>query len=79
MPTHLFFSNNIETLAREFARAVSGRHDGFNPCTIIVPNPYLQKWLQLLIADSNGIAMNLDFRFLDEGLWEILNEVNTAP
>jgi exodeoxyribonuclease V gamma subunit len=78
MPTHLFFSNNIETLAREFARAMAERRDGFTPPTIIVPNPYLQKWLQLLIAGCNGIAMNLDFRFLDEGLWGILNTVTAG-
>jgi exodeoxyribonuclease V gamma subunit len=78
MPTHLFFSNAIETLAREFARAIAERHDEFNPCPIIVPNPYLKKWLQLYIASCNGIAMNLDFRFLDEGLWEILSTIHTA-
>jgi exodeoxyribonuclease V gamma subunit len=78
MPTHLFFSNNIETLAREFARALAGRSDGYTPPAIIVPNPYLQKWLQLQIAGRNGIAINLDFRFLNDGLWETLNAVNTA-
>ena len=77
MPTHLFFSNNIETLARAFAREIAERHDEFEPCTIIVPNPYLQKWLQLQTAGCNGIAINLNFRFLDEGLWEILNTINT--
>src|SRR4030042_3580178 len=70
MPTHLFFSNNIEPLADAFSRKIAEHRDVFEPCTVIVPNPYLQKWLQLNIAETNGIAINLKFRFLDEGLLE---------
>jgi exonuclease V gamma subunit len=59
MSTHLFFSNNIETLAQALARDVDRRRDRFIPCVIIVPNPYLQKWLQLRMAAINGISMNM--------------------
>ena len=70
MSIRLYFSNDIETLALAFSQEISDRPEWFAPCTIIVPNPYLQKWLQLRIADRCGIAMNLDFRFLNDGLWK---------
>lgn len=76
MSIHLFFSNNIETLAASFSQQVSNTHDLFNPSTIIVPNPYLQKWLQLKIAETQGISINHKFDFLNNGLWDLLNELN---
>lgn len=75
MSIQLFFSNNIETLAASFAEKLSATHDLFNPSTIIVPNPYLQKWLQLRIAESQGISINYKFSFLNDGLWNILSEL----
>jgi exodeoxyribonuclease V gamma subunit len=75
MPTRLYFSNNIETLARAFARELADRNDWFAPCAIIIPNPYLQKWLQMQIAHHYGIAMNLDFSFLNDGLWKTVDSI----
>lgn len=79
MPTQLLFSNNIESLARDAARNISRYNDFFHPAIIIVPNPYLKKWLQLKIAETNGIAINLNFRYLEDGLWDILNSINPQP
>lgn len=79
MPTRLYFSNDIESLARAFIHEMAGRHDWFTPCSVIVPNPYLQKWLQLRIAEQLGIAMNIDFRFLNDGLWKMVDAVNPEP
>lgn len=76
MAIHLFFSNNIETLAASFTQQLSNTHDIFNPNTIIVPNPYLQKWLQLRISESQGISINHTFAFLNRGLWDVLSFLN---
>ncbi len=76
MPTRLHFSNDIETLAASFAREITGRADWFTPCAVIVPNPYLQKWLQLRIAGQCGIAMNIDFMFLHDGLWKMADAIS---
>jgi exodeoxyribonuclease V gamma subunit len=79
MPTQLFFSNNIESLAETFARQIAAQHDPFEPGTIIVPNPYLKKWLQLKIAATNGIALNLNFQYLNDGLWAVVSRLFPAP
>ncbi len=58
------------------AGEISRHHDPFNPITIIVPNPYMQKWIQLKIAEINGISINVDFHFLNDGLKKILDYCN---
>ncbi len=78
MPTQLFFSTNIESLADTFGHQVAAQHDPFDPGTIIVPNPYLKKWLQLKIAGMNGIALNLNFRYLNDGLWDVISRIFPA-
>jgi exodeoxyribonuclease V gamma subunit len=77
MPTQLFFSNNIESLAETFARSIAEQHDWFDPCTVIVPNPYLKKWLQLKIARINGIAINFNFQYLNDGLWGVVKRYDS--
>ncbi len=76
MSLHFFFSNSIESLTHALADAIKRLGDPFNPLTIIVPNPYVQKWIQLKIAERNGIFMNVKFHFLSDGLWELLNHHN---
>lgn len=78
MATQLFFSNDIEKLAGALCDEIYRRPDPFDPLTIVIPNPYLQKWLQLEIAARHGIAINLSFRFLNDGLWEILDYCNPS-
>ena len=76
MPTKLYFSNNIESLAEVFAKNVAAQQSRLGPPAVIVPNPYLKKWLQLETARINGIAMNLNFQFLSGGLWEIVEAIS---
>ncbi len=79
MPTRLYFSNTIESLANQFARDIVACNEWSDPCTVIVPNPYVQKWLQLETARINGVVMNIRFRILTDGLWEILEENDNDP
>ncbi len=76
MPIQFFFSNSIEALTHNLADEIARHGDPFDPLTIIVPNPYVQKWIQLKIAERNGIFMNVTFRFLNDGLWELLDYRN---
>jgi exodeoxyribonuclease V gamma subunit len=78
MPTQLYFSNDVESLADVFAERIACQRDWTDPDTIIVPNPYLKKWLQLKIAGINGIAMNLKFEFLTDGLWSIVKLIHPS-
>jgi exodeoxyribonuclease V gamma subunit len=75
MSVTIYFSNAIESLAEAFAGRIAPDCSRFDPPTIIVPNPYLKKWLQIETARTNGIAMNMDFQFLGEGLWKTAGRI----
>lgn len=76
MPAQLYFSNTIESLVQSLALEISMHRDLFDPVHIIVPNPHLQKWIQLRIAEAHGISMNLTFMFLNEGLKKMMDCCN---
>jgi exodeoxyribonuclease V gamma subunit len=75
MSVKIYFSNAIESLAEAFAGRIAPDCGRFDPPTVIIPNPYLKKWLQIETARSNGIAMNMDFQFLGEGLWKTASRI----
>jgi len=67
----LHYSNRTEALLKRLAEDVArhrARVGPWEPLTLVVPNRNVQLWLQQGLADSVGIAANLDFRFLDR-LW----------
>ncbi len=76
MAIELFFSNQLEYLAEKLAAAGEADQDRcadpFLPLKIIVPNNNLSKWLTLTMARRNTIAMNIDFQFLETGLWQMV-------
>ncbi len=75
MAIRLYFSNNLGSLAERLAeelREERRQRDPFVASSIIVPNPNLKKWLQLRLAEGAGVAINLEFPFLEKGLWEVL-------
>ncbi len=76
MPTQLFFSNTIEALTHSLAGEISQYHDPFEPVTVIVPNPYLQKWIQLKIAEIYGISINVKYHFLNDGFKKMMDHCN---
>ncbi len=73
MAVRLYFSNSIESLAKQFANDILIVQGWPDPIEVLVPNPYLMKWLQLETARINGISMNLRFLTLNEGLWKLLD------
>lgn len=78
MPFKVYHSNRIEALARQCAAAIAQRSTPLNHPLVIIPNPYLKKWLQLELARLNGIAMGIDFMTIDEALWKLLESVNQS-
>lgn len=74
MPVRLYFSNSVESLAKRFAHDIIAVPRWPDPLTVLAPNPYLQKWLFLETTRINGISMNLRFRLLNDGLWELLGK-----
>ncbi|MBL7205437.1 MAG: exodeoxyribonuclease V subunit gamma [Desulfobacteraceae bacterium] len=76
MAIELYFSNQLEELADKFAATVDlenqvNRNILEGPLTI-VPNQNLKKWLQLTLAKKQSVFMNVDFQYLESGLWNLL-------
>ena len=76
MAIELYFSNQLEELADKFAATVDLENQVKSnilegPLTI-VPNQNLKKWLQLTFAKKQSVFMNVDFQYLESGLWHLL-------
>ncbi|MGR3320007.1 MAG: exodeoxyribonuclease V subunit gamma, partial [Candidatus Anammoxibacter sp.] len=76
MSIELYFSNQLTQLGKKLSENLKDENSGggnvFLPSTIMVPNRNLKKWLQMAVSDNMGIAMNIDFIFLEKGLWNML-------
>ncbi|MFH1629108.1 MAG: exodeoxyribonuclease V subunit gamma, partial [Pseudomonadota bacterium] len=82
MAIELFFSNRLEVLADKFAAIADlerqvKRNILEGPLTI-VPNQNLVKWLQLTLAGKRSVFMNVDFQYLESGLWDLLAGLDPA-
>jgi exodeoxyribonuclease V gamma subunit len=76
MTIELYFSNQLDQLADRFSDVVTdevrSKESILDPSVVIVPNANLAKWLQLLLAEKNSIIMNVEFQYLEAGLWGML-------
>jgi len=81
MSIELYFSNRLEKLAEKFALIVDlenqHKKDVFKAPLVIAPNANLVKWLQLMLARERSVCMNMDFQFLETGLWDLLANLDT--
>ncbi len=82
MPIELYFSNRLNQLAEKIAdilvEEVRNTGNPLQPPVVIVPNSNLAKWLQLFLADHYSIFMNVEFQYLEEGLWGMLADLDPA-
>ncbi len=79
MAVRIYFSHRMETLARHLGdglQAATAAGDLFQAPRVIVPNPNIKRWLQLQIAEQHGIAANIQFSYLQDGMWEALAELH---
>ena len=80
MGIELFFSNQLEELADKYAAMVDlenrGRENIFQPSLAIVPNQNLKKWLQLTLSRKRPVFMNVEFQYLESGLWGLLADLD---
>ena len=83
MTIELYFSNQLEYLAEKLAQVLAKGYrrvdNPFLPLKIIVPNNNLAKWLTLMLARRESIVMNVDFLFLETGLWKMIATLDTSP
>jgi exodeoxyribonuclease V gamma subunit len=78
----LYLGTDPESLAGQLASQVAETvcgGDGFVPVPVIVPNRYLGKWLRLDLARRLGVAVNLQFRYLEEVAWDLLRQLDPQP
>ncbi len=76
MAIELYFSNQLDQLADKFSAVLTDevrrKENVLDPPVVIVPNSNLAKWLQLFLANKNSIFMNIEFQYLEAGLWGML-------
>ncbi|MFO7557177.1 MAG: exodeoxyribonuclease V subunit gamma [Desulfobacterales bacterium] len=82
MAIELFFSNELVQLADKLSDIVADENRSkaniFNAPVVIVPNANLAKWLQLFLAKRNSIFMNIDFQYLEAGLWDMIAALDSG-
>jgi len=82
MAIELYFSNQLDQLADKFSDTVADENRSktniFDAPVVIVPNANLAKWLQLFLAKKNSILMNVDFQYLEAGLWGMIAELDSS-
>ncbi|MDY7033733.1 MAG: exodeoxyribonuclease V subunit gamma [Thermodesulfobacteriota bacterium] len=80
MTIELYFSDQLEKLADKISHGIQHedqyRVSIFQAPTVIVPNMNVKKWLQLFLAEKNSILMNIDFQYLESGLWSMLAAID---
>ncbi|MFH0728991.1 MAG: exodeoxyribonuclease V subunit gamma [Pseudomonadota bacterium] len=76
MPIELYFGNRLEHLVEKLSDHLFAENRSletvFEAPVVIVPNRNLAKWIQLTLARRESIFMNVDFRFLEAGLWAMI-------
>ena len=82
MSIELYFSNHLDQLADKFSDTIADENRSkaniFDAPVVIVPNANLSKWLQLFLARKNSIFMNIDFQYLEAGLWNMLAALDSS-
>jgi len=82
MTIELYFSNQLDQLAHKFSDVVTDeircKDNILEPPVVIVPNANLAKWLQLALAEKNSIIMNVEFQYLEAGLWGMLTALDAG-
>ena len=77
----LYLGSDPATLADRLADSLerpSPNHDFFTPTAIVVPNRFVRKWLRLYLARKHSVAINLQFNYLEQALWQLLQAVDPA-
>ena len=63
----------VEALNQDLQCYYQKQYNPLKPINIVVPNGHIQKYLNRRLTDINGIAANLEFPFLESGLYAALN------
>ncbi|MGA6925686.1 MAG: exodeoxyribonuclease V subunit gamma, partial [Desulfosarcina sp.] len=79
MGVDLYFSNQLMPLADKLQERLRLGGPGDNvlePSLVIVPNMNLSKWIKLTLARKAAVFMNVDFQYLETGLWRMIRTLD---
>ena len=76
MGVNLYFSNQLMPLAQRLQQNLTPGNldaDVLNAPVVIVPNMNLSKWIKLTLSRRTDIFMNVEFAYLESGLWQMIS------
>jgi len=82
MGVDLYFSNQLMPLADKLHDNLRPDGDGatiLEPPVVIVPNMNLSKWIKVTLARKSTIFMNVEFQYLEAGLWQMIRTLDPNP
>ncbi len=76
----LHYSNRLENLIAPLAESVAAhqRREPLEPVSIVVPNRVVEQFLRYRLAESIGIAANLEFPFLRNYLGKLFQSIDES-
>ncbi len=80
--SQLYLATDADDLAARLFEEIAAHRkvaDPFEPISIVVPNRFVQQWLRFRIAREWGVAINLQFTFLEQAVWDWLREIDPRP
>ncbi len=81
MSLRIVFSGDTQVLASRLAddlRSDPGQASILETTRILCPNRNLELWLRKRLAELAGVSVNLEFPYLERGLWELVGIVGVA-
>ena len=79
MSVDLYFSNQLMPLAEKLHDNLKPGGSGadiLEPPVVVVPNMNLSKWIKLTLARQSDIFMNVEFQYLESGLWQMVRSLD---
>lgn len=75
---NLYFSHSVERLAdllSDKVHAQQAQNGLFSPVDVLVPNSNMQRYLQLHVAERKGVCAQVEFPFLETGLFHLTQKL----
>jgi exodeoxyribonuclease V gamma subunit len=76
----IYYSASVDRLADalndDIMSYLQTRQNPLKPLNIIVPNGHIQKYLNRRLTKINGVVANMEFPFLESGLYQALNDTH---
>lgn len=69
----LYIADTLERLLSKLQSQLASHSDPLRPPRLLVPNRNLRRWMQMQLANSQGVAANLNFQYLEQGISSVLS------